>query len=74
MAYTPEHNRADKGGPEAGGVIHRQGKLLVTSFMGSFMSPWPSNLHSPPGNVAVMEIIPISFIPVNEPKEAAEGF
>lgn len=44
------------------------------SFMENLTSPWPSNLYSSSGNATAMEMIPISFIPVNEPKEAAEAF
>lgn len=48
--------------------------FLSMSFMENLTSPWPSNLYLFSGNATAVEMIPISFIPVNEPKEAAEAF
>lgn len=68
-----------KGGPEAGvssmgkGMGQLKGSFLSMFFTGCFTSPHQSHSRSPPGNAA-MEIILISFIPVDEPKEAAKGF
>ena len=34
---------------------------------------WPRNPLVPPGNAVAVEIIPVSFIPANKLKAAAEG-
>lgn len=55
VAYTPEHNTADKGGPEAGGVIHRQGQLLIHILYGEL----PSCHHGPATFPLPQEMLPL---------------
>ena len=74
-----EKKKKRKGGPEAGvssigkGMGQLKGSFSSMFFTGCFTSPHHSHSCSPPGNAA-MEIIIISFIPMDEPKEAAKGF
>ena len=55
------------------GMGQLKGSFSSMFFTGCFTSPPHSHSRSPPGNAA-MEIILISFIPVDEPKEAAKAF